>query len=290
MRLLLALLFACASACAFAQDTANCTAESAANAFAICLACHTAAPGAGPMSGPNLWGIMGRKAGTDPGYDYSEAISGSGITWNNATMSRYLANPSGYLPGTRMIAAPVRDESDIAAILCHLNSLTATAAVTAVETSVPYTGARFRRWSPIVSDLDATIHLYTEILGFELGDVSIDPPTSYVYEVFGISPDVRTRHATFHAGEDKRVLSVVEVPGARLVRAGGSPRMSAALFNANGRFDEIVARLTAEGFEMMSPHKLGEQGIEIGFIDRDGHLYALYEYPYDGQHQFETEE
>lgn len=63
-----------------------------------------------------------------------------------------------------------------------------------------------------------------------------------------------------------RVLSIVEVPAL--------PRMPIALFNANGRFDE--------GYETIVPRALGENGIEMGFIDNDGHLYALYEYPYLG--------
>ena len=146
----------------------------------------------------------------------------------------------------------------------------------------PYRGAELRRWSAVVSDLDETIHLYTEILGFELGDVTTDPKTSYVYEVFNISRDITTRHATFHAGAKKRVLSVVEVPGVKLPMPPQSPRMSVTLLNANGRFDEIVTRLIDEGYETMEPHALGATGIEIGFIDRDGHLYALYEYPYKG--------
>ena len=163
--------------------------------------------------------------------------------------------------------------------------------ITAVMTGVPrvvaeepdsYQGSELRRWSAVVSDLDETIHLYTDILGFELGDVTTDPKTSYVYEVFNISRDITTRHATFHAGDKKRVLSIVEVPGIELPMPPQSPRMSVALLNARGRFDEIYAQLIAAGYETMQPHALGASGIEVGFVDKDGHLYALYEYPYNG--------
>ena len=150
------------------------------------------------------------------------------------------------------------------------------------DESDPYRGADLRRWSAVVADLDETIYLYTEILGFELGDVSVDPNTSYVYEVFNISRDITTRHATFHAGDKKRVLSVVEVPGIELPQPPQSPRMSVTLLNANGRFDQILNLLIKKGYETMKPHALGERGIEVGFVDRDGHLYALYEYPYNG--------
>ncbi len=166
--------------------------------------------------------------------------------------------------------------------------LLAIAVVTCVPSALgqetgSYQGPELRRWSAVVSDLDETIHLYTDILGFELGEVSTDPKTSYVYEIFNISPSVTTHHATFHAGEKKRVLSVVEVPGTRLPALPDNPRMSVALINANGRFDEILKKLTEEGYTTMKPHALGSSGIEVGFVDRDGHLYALYEYPYAGQ-------
>lgn len=154
--------------------------------------------------------------------------------------------------------------------------------VAASDDAKPYEGPDLRRWSAVVSDLDRTVHLYTSILGFELGDVTTDPETSYVYEVFNISRDVTTRHATFHAGDKKRVLSIVEVPGVDLPQPPQRPRMSVALINANGRFDEIYARLVEEGYETLHPHALGAEGIEVGFLDRDGHLYALYEYPYRG--------
>lgn len=145
-----------------------------------------------------------------------------------------------------------------------------------------YEGAVFRRWSPVVADMDRAIELFTEILGLKLASLSYDPPESYVFEIFGIEPGTPTRHAVFDAGSAKRVLSVVEVPGLRVTRTPPLPRTSVALFNANGRFDAIVEKLRAAGYETLSPHRLGSSGIEIGFIDDDGHLYGLYEIPYRG--------
>jgi len=175
-------------------------------------------------------------------------------------------------------------------IVFAIVSLTAIAHPNTAGAEAPerYDGPDLRRWSAVVSDLDETIRLYTEILGFELGDVSVDSKTSYVYEIFNISTDITTRHATFHAGDKKRVLSVVEVPGIDLPKLPQSPRMSVALINANGRFDEIYARLAREGYEVLPTHALGDKGIEVGFIDRDGHLYALYEYPYEGDIEIQS--
>lgn len=144
-------------------------------------------------------------------------------------------------------------------------------------------GAGFRRWSPVVSNLEDTIHLYTDILGFELGEVTEDPPESYVYKVFNVPPGIVTRHALFHDGDQKRVLSIVEIPGLAPQETDGV-RRSLTLFNARGRFDAIVDRLTAEGYATLPPQALGSSGIEMGFRDRDGHLYALYQIPYQGRY------
>ena len=145
-----------------------------------------------------------------------------------------------------------------------------------------YQGAIIKRWSPVVSDLDRAIHLYRDILGFELARVFEDQPDSYVYPIFNITPGTTTRHAIFNAGEEQRVLSVVEMPGMEASRVSEAPRMSALLVNANGRFDEIVALLRMHDYALLPFHKLGENGIEVGFQDADGHLYALYQVPYDG--------
>ncbi len=168
----------------------------------------------------------------------------------------------------------------LALIICSV--LLSCTQATETPTEEPYDGPQFRRWSAVVSDLDETIHLYTKVLGFQLGTVSVDPQTSYVYEVFNIDRGIATRHATFHAGALKRVMSVVEVPGLDPARLPESPRAGVALINANGNFDAIVARLKAGNYETLQPHRLGANGIEVGFLDRDGHMYALYEFPYEG--------
>ena len=102
---------------------ADCSPQDDATAFMTCLVCHTAAADAGHMSGPNLWGILGRAAGSAAGYTYSGAIRDSGIVWDAENLRRYLADPSGYLPGTRMIMAPIRDDAELDAVICHLATL-----------------------------------------------------------------------------------------------------------------------------------------------------------------------
>ena len=58
-----------------------------------CLPCHDAGPDAKIKLGPPLNGIDGRKAGTYNGYNYSDAMKNSGITWGEAVFKEYISNP-----------------------------------------------------------------------------------------------------------------------------------------------------------------------------------------------------
>lgn len=91
-------------------------------AFQVCTGCHNADPGGPSMAGPNLHGVVGRKAGAAADYPYSEALASSGITWDYASLDRFLANPNGYVEGTSMVAGAVRDGEERAAIVAYLAS------------------------------------------------------------------------------------------------------------------------------------------------------------------------
>jgi len=77
-----------------------------------CLPCHDAGPDAKIKLGPPLNGIDGRKAGTYNGYNYSDAMKNSGITWGEAVFKEYISNPMQKVVGTRMAFAGVRDEAE----------------------------------------------------------------------------------------------------------------------------------------------------------------------------------
>ena len=87
--------------------------------FARCSACHTIGQTGGKM-GPALNGIVGRKAGSVAGYAYSPAMKNSGLTWDAATLARFLQAPMKTVPGTRMffpgLASP-QDQADVVAFL-----------------------------------------------------------------------------------------------------------------------------------------------------------------------------
>lgn len=67
-----------------------------------CRTCHSAKPGDNRL-GPSLHGIVGAKAGSQSGYpSYSGALKGSGITWDAATLDRFIANPEEVVPNNNM--------------------------------------------------------------------------------------------------------------------------------------------------------------------------------------------
>jgi cytochrome c len=66
-----------------------------------CRTCHTLREGDNRL-GPNLYKVVGRKAGSLPGYTYSSAMQGADMVWDKATLDRFIANPDQALPGHNM--------------------------------------------------------------------------------------------------------------------------------------------------------------------------------------------
>lgn len=85
-----------------------------------CRACHTFDEGGSHMLGPNLHNIIGRPAGSAPGFRYSEALSDADIVWTPRAIDAWLAEPRRFLPGNQMIYAGVRQAEDRAALIASL--------------------------------------------------------------------------------------------------------------------------------------------------------------------------
>ena len=90
--------------------------------FKKCSACHMIASGGKNMIGPNLWGVIGRKAGEIPGYNYSKAMLAYAKQWSFEEMNSYLIKPQAYVKGTKMAFAGLRKEKDRASVILYLNS------------------------------------------------------------------------------------------------------------------------------------------------------------------------
>jgi cytochrome c2 len=117
LRVLTALaLFAAAAACGGPQEPPTPEGQ---KLFRNCQTCHSLQPGENRV-GPSLAGVVGRAAGSAPGFNYSAAMKKSGLVWDEATLDRYLTNPHQVVPGTRMAFAGLPDEGQRKALIDYL--------------------------------------------------------------------------------------------------------------------------------------------------------------------------
>ncbi len=88
-----------------------------------CSSCHDHEKTGGHGKGPYLWNIMGRKAGSASGFEYSEAMRNSGHTWNYATLNYYLTRTDRAVPGRTMDFRGIRRDAVRAKLLAFLRTL-----------------------------------------------------------------------------------------------------------------------------------------------------------------------
>jgi cytochrome c len=93
--------------------------------YARCAACHALGY---DRVGPRHCGLLGRKAGAVPGFDYSPAMKKSRITWTAKTLDAFLADPGRTVPGTTMTYAGVPDANDRADLIAYLDEASKSAA------------------------------------------------------------------------------------------------------------------------------------------------------------------
>jgi len=99
--------------------------EDGENVFRQCKACHQVGEGAQNRVGPQLNGVMGRQMAAVDDFRYSKALQqmgDDGMIWNEETMAEFMADPRGYVKGTKMSFAGLRKEEDIAAVTEYLKS------------------------------------------------------------------------------------------------------------------------------------------------------------------------
>ena len=101
---------------------ASTSAAEGAKVFKKCSACHSIAEGGANKIGPALWGVLGRPAGSVPGYKYSKAMAAYGKNWSFEEMNGFLIKPKGWIKGTKMSFAGLRSAKDRASVILYLNS------------------------------------------------------------------------------------------------------------------------------------------------------------------------
>ncbi len=84
--------------------------------FQVCAACHSLTAGEN-IIGPSLAGVIGRPAADLADFEYSDAMKGSGLTWDEETLLLYIAEAQVLVPDTSMAFPGVGDAQDAADIV-----------------------------------------------------------------------------------------------------------------------------------------------------------------------------
>jgi cytochrome c len=87
-----------------------------------CGICHAVVAGANGI-GPTLFGVVGRPAGSVPGFQYTADHKKLGVTWDAATLDKYLPDPRAMVPDTTMVYPGVKDDAERADLVAYLETL-----------------------------------------------------------------------------------------------------------------------------------------------------------------------
>ena len=88
--------------------------------FTSCAACHSEKPDA---IGPDLKGVVGRKSAAVAGFRYSNAMRRANLTWDEADLKAYIADPQKKVPGNRMPFSGLHDPHDVDDVVAYLETL-----------------------------------------------------------------------------------------------------------------------------------------------------------------------
>ena len=142
-------------------------------------------------------------------------------------------------------------------------------------------GPMFKRANYVVADLDRSLALYRDVLGFSIDYTKDSKKDSYSYPVFKFPPEATLRFCTLSSPSQERCFAITEVTGIELPPQP-EPRLHAIVVNIPGDFDAVVEGVNALG--TCTVREEGElkdldgnvKGREWGFEDPDGHLVVLY--------------
>lgn len=140
-------------------------------------------------------------------------------------------------------------------------------------------GVALKRVNLLVRDLERSLAIYRNILGFRVFAITESGPQSYSYPVFRLPPQAKLRFCTLDSSTEVRAFALTEVTGVELP-APPAVHLSAPVIRIE-RFDEVRAKLETAGLAVVEPRSSktaeGQTFREMAFTDPDGHLVVLYQ-------------
>jgi cytochrome c len=91
-----------------------------------CEACHTLLKGQPAKVGPNLYGIVDNTAAHMEGFKYSQAMldeKAKGLHWSFENLDHFILSPKGFVPGTAMGFAGLKNDTERANVIAYLRTL-----------------------------------------------------------------------------------------------------------------------------------------------------------------------
>lgn len=147
------------------------------------------------------------------------------------------------------------------------------------DTAADAPDVALKRVNLLVHDMERSLAVYRDILGFRVFQCSDASPQSFSYPVFRIPAQARLRFCSLDSSTEVRALALTQVTGIELP-AQPALRLSAPVIRVQ-RIDAVLAKLEAAGLEVVPPRRSrtaeGHDFTELAFTDPDGHLVVLYE-------------
>jgi catechol 2,3-dioxygenase-like lactoylglutathione lyase family enzyme len=138
-----------------------------------------------------------------------------------------------------------------------------------------------KRPTLVVDNLERSLEIYRDCLGFKVQFIKASADNSYSYDVFNIPRHIAMRFATLTAdGPEVSVFGLIEAPGARAKPDTNALRPSAVVIHVDD-LDNVVAQFSARHDVIVLPEfalttQDGRKGREVAIVDPDGHAILLY--------------
>jgi catechol 2,3-dioxygenase-like lactoylglutathione lyase family enzyme len=136
----------------------------------------------------------------------------------------------------------------------------------------------YKRVTLVVADIERSLTIYRDILGFTVNSIQPSDDDSYSYPVFRIPKEAKITFATLDSPDQERTIGLTEVRGVSLPKQDGIA-MAASVINVSD-LQQIISKIEALGLETTHPEMDSNDHfsfLEQAFFDFDGHLIVLYE-------------